>query len=71
VPEKILKRPKHPYRAPIKESLLHFNSTCGESISYIKLRESGIFNPSKVEKLIQKVNSGRHVGEFDNMALPE
>jgi len=69
LPEKILKRPKHPYRAPIKESLLHFNSTCSESISYIKLRESGIFNPSKVEKLIQKVNSGRYVGEFDNMAL--
>ena len=71
LPERIIKRSKHPYRAPIKQSLLNdknkemFNEYCSLS----KLKESGIFNEVKSEKLFNKIAKFENPNEWDNMAL--
>jgi asparagine synthase (glutamine-hydrolysing) len=70
LPKSILYRPKHPYRAPISPSLMNGN------IPYIKemlsercIQETGLFDPTKVSKLLQKLSTSSHPSEVDNMAL--
>ena len=70
VPGKILERQKHPYRAPISTPLFAANN--GRAEQYLSdgaLKESGLFHPDKVTRLMAKIRSGRRIGEFDNMAL--
>ncbi len=70
LPQKILQRPKHPYRAPIKQGLLLHNKDliqnyCSEN----SIKESGLFEYKKVSKLINKLLNFEYSGEWDNMAL--
>ena len=72
LPAPIVSRPKQPYRAP--------NSRCffegGQPLPYVKellsassLRRSGYFHPPAVERLVEKCQTGRALGEGDNMAF--
>ena len=72
LPEPILSRPKQPYRAP--DSRCFFSD--GQPLPYVKellsassLRRSGYFHPPAVERLLQKCQTGRAIGEGDNMAF--
>lgn len=70
LPDSILKRPKHPYRAPIKESLLNSNLDYVEYyLSDEILKRYNLFNPGMVLKLKDKLSNQDSTGEFDNMAL--
>jgi asparagine synthase (glutamine-hydrolysing) len=73
VPEEILKRPKQPYRAPDSSSFF-----CGgtvrrqwvaDTLSRDRVARDGVFDPDRVEKLVNKAISGRVIGNQDNMAL--
>ena len=71
LPERIIKRSKHPYRAPIKQSLLSeknkeiFNEYCSAE----SLKNFGIFDEVKSEKLFKKIAKFENSNEWDNMAL--
>jgi asparagine synthase (glutamine-hydrolysing) len=70
LPKEILYRPKNPYRAPIRNSFINnkffdLDSTLSEN----EIKKAGIFNPAKVELLIQKAERSQSVSELDNMAL--
>jgi len=70
LPEKIISRQKHPYRAPIKECLLNEDALyTKEILSDNFLNESKLFNISKVERLLKKLKVSKTVSEVDNMAL--
>ena len=70
VPDEIVNRPKHPYRAPIKQGLLTGRTDIiGDVCSETKMKESGLFDYNKVNKLITKLNKFERASEFDNMAL--
>lgn len=71
LPEEIVSRSKHPYRAPIKQSLLN-----GKNIQYIhdmlseaQLKRTGLFDSKKVGKLLRKIQTVENPGEVDSMAL--
>jgi len=67
LPHQIVKRTKHPYRAPIKQSLL--NESTMDMLSRSSFQNSFLFNNLKVERLLKKLQSAIYVGETDNMAL--
>ncbi len=70
VPEKIRRRQKHPYRAPISTPLLKTGAECIDRyLSDKTLKEAGLFDSGKVERLITKIRAQKHESEFDNMAL--
>jgi asparagine synthase (glutamine-hydrolysing) len=71
IPDSILKRSKQAYRAPIASSFFG-NKKPGyvkEVLANNELISTGIFNPDRVGKLIQKMESGPNVSEMDNMAI--
>ena len=71
LPETIVRRTKHPYRAPIQQSL------CGDSASdniktYLSenaLKRSVLFDPEKVKRLTNKMYLNKTLSEGDSMAL--
>jgi asparagine synthase (glutamine-hydrolysing) len=73
VPASVRQRPKQAYRAPNIESFFAH----GQPLDYVAdvlqaatLREVGCFNPTLVEKLVQKfMAKGKVMGEVDNMAF--
>lgn len=70
LPEKVINRPKNPYRAPISESLFKSNiSLLEEKLGSRNIREAGIFKEEKVKLLINKFGKLSNPGETDNMAL--
>ena len=71
LPYEITHRPKHPYRAPIKQSLLHTKNSfyTEEILSESYLKKTGLFDFKKVSKLINKLLVTEHPGEIDCMAL--
>lgn len=71
LPQKILARPKHPYRAPIGQSLLHrtLSDYSDMVLSDQALKNAGIFNTTKVRKLFDKLRTMDNPGEVDSMAL--
>lgn len=52
LPEKILKRKKFPYRAPIRISEWLKNEYLSEMVGFGRLREFGIFNPDSVGRFL-------------------
>jgi len=71
LPDQIIRRPKHPYRAPIKQSLLHgktFQLT-KEMLSERSLKKTGLFDSNKTAKLLHKILDMDSPGEIDGMAL--
>ena len=70
LPQSILDRPKHPYRAPIKNSLLNKNlQYIDYYLSDEKLKSYNLFNPVMVKILKDKLTKTDNASEFDNMAL--
>ena len=70
LPHAILERPKHPYRAPIVESLLKSNIPEHiEALSDRSIRQAGLFDPAKVKRLLAKLQSTSGASEVDSMAL--
>ena len=70
LPQSILNRPKHPYRAPIKNSLLNKNLQYVDYyLSDEKLKSYNLFNHSMVKILKDKLTKTENSSEFDNMAL--
>ncbi|MCC6253981.1 MAG: asparagine synthase (glutamine-hydrolyzing) [Ignavibacteriaceae bacterium] len=70
LPSNIIKRWKNPYRAPINKALLNNNLNLAKDYcSEDALKRSGIFDPVKVLKLINKLEKLDKAGEFDEMAL--
>ena len=71
LPAEIWNRPKKPYRAPIHRSFFnaHESPYVREMLSAAALRESGLFNPLAVEKLVAKIDQGQPLGETDDMAV--
>jgi asparagine synthase (glutamine-hydrolysing) len=71
LPDEITQRPKNPYRAPIKQSLL--NEKTGdytrEVLSEKSLEKAGLFDARKVTRLLSKLESVESPSEIDNMAL--
>ena len=71
LPEKIWRRGKRPYRAPIHRSF--FNEATPDYVrdllSESSVTASGIFNPVAVRQLGAKLEQGKMVGETDDMAL--
>jgi asparagine synthase (glutamine-hydrolysing) len=71
LPENVLKRPKQAYRAPVSGSLLSpsaSNYTSG-LLSDQGLKQTGIFDYNAVQKLIDKISTGKMVTELENMSL--
>jgi asparagine synthase (glutamine-hydrolysing) len=70
LPDSILNRQKHPFRAPIKNSLLNNNLQFVDYyLSDEKLKSYSLFNPSMVKLLRNKLTKAEKASEFDNMAL--
>ncbi len=71
LPERIRKRPKHPYRAPIRQSLLSgsVGAQTREMLSPASVEHAGLFHPQRVSLLVQKGDRSPHFSELDNMAL--
>jgi len=71
LPAEILRRAKHPYRAPIRESLLgcYASEYAREMLSEKAIKKAGLFNFEKVDRLLKKLQKVDSAGEIDNMAL--
>ena len=70
LPSNIIKRWKNPYRAPINKALLSNNLNLAKDYcSEDALKRTGIFEPVKVLKLINKLGKLDKASEFDEMAL--
>ena len=71
LPKEITSRPKNPYRAPIKQSILNAATAeyTKESLSAKSLNEAGLFDAGKVAKLLQKAQKVGDLSEIDSMAL--
>jgi asparagine synthase (glutamine-hydrolysing) len=73
IPKSVKSRSKQPYRAP--DSLSFFSRGKAtepyveEMLAPARLRHDGMFNPTKVGKLCDKIKGGRVIGAKDNMAL--
>jgi asparagine synthase (glutamine-hydrolysing) len=71
LPEQIIRRSKHPYRAPIRQSLLNGKTSrlTQEMLSERSLKKTGLFDSNKTNKLLHKILDTDNPGEVDCMAL--
>jgi asparagine synthase (glutamine-hydrolysing) len=71
IPEKILKRPKQAYRAPIKSVFLGSNAPeyVREMLSESYTRRAGIFDYSSVSSVLSRMQHTEVISETDNMIL--
>ncbi len=71
LPDAIWKRRKRPYRAPIHRSFFNDQAPgwVRELLSPDWLRRAGFFKPEAVNQMVQKLDSGKPLGETDDMAL--
>ncbi len=69
IPREILRRPKQPYRAPIRESLLPAGEPAPAPLSPASVRDAGLFDPAKVEGLLKKMRRLAQASEVDGMAV--
>lgn len=71
LPKDITGRKKHPYRAPIKQSLLNKKTTeyTRAVLSEKSLKMTGLFDVNKVTRLLKKMHKKDDSSEIDNMAL--
>jgi asparagine synthase (glutamine-hydrolysing) len=75
VPPSVKKRWKQPYRAPDANSFFdtRVERSRAEYVDYLlspeKIDKEGLFNSVGVQKLVDKVRTGRAIGTKDNMAL--
>ena len=60
IPESVVRRPKHPYRAPIREGLLNGEQEeIRAALSESALRKAGVFDPKRVSRLLERENASR------------
>ena len=71
VPTDIWQRPKQPYRAPIHQSFFGEGAPeyVLELLSERVLRESNLFDPVTVTRLVRKAQKNSRLSEIDSMAL--
>ena len=70
VPESVVRRPKHPYRAPILEGLFTGNQEeIRTALSESALRKTGMFDPKRVSRLLEKVRRAGQASEVEGMAI--
>ena len=71
LPEAIVNRPKQPYRAPGVPAFFEgsWQEEVRELLSPSTVADYGYFDAGRVQRLLQKLEAGREVGEKDNMAL--
>ena len=71
LPEEILRRSKHPYRAPIRQSLLNEKTSqfTKEMLSEKLLKRTSLFDSDKIKKLLHKICNMDNPSEIDSMAL--
>lgn len=70
LPPEVVHRPKQPYRAPIRRSLLDGDlSPARATLSEEALVRTGIFDAPMVLRFLKKLDQAEHVGEFEEMAL--
>ena len=71
LPETIVGRTKHPYRAPIQQSrcVSSARDKIKTHLSEDALKQSGLFDPAKVKHLLNKMYLNRSLSEVDGMAL--
>jgi asparagine synthase (glutamine-hydrolysing) len=71
LPKTICCRNKHPYRAPIKQGLLNETHRGGvrDMLTGSGIVDAGLFNPQRVARLLDRLESKPHASETDNMAL--
>ncbi len=71
LPQQIWQRRKRPYRAPIHRSF--FQDGAAEWVYTLLspqwLRRAGYFKPEAVNQMVRKLESGKPLGETDDMAL--
>jgi asparagine synthase (glutamine-hydrolysing) len=67
LPNQIRNRPKNPFRAPVNYLFSRRGNNNLDMVSPGSIKEAGLFDPGKVQRLINKLNSVS-VGEVDNMA---
>ena len=71
LPPEITRRPKHPYRAPIKQALMNQKTTeyVKDCLSETSLKRSGLFDFGKVARLVKKLEETKDPSEINGMAL--
>jgi asparagine synthase (glutamine-hydrolysing) len=70
LPQEILWRRKQPYRAPIVQSLLKTQIADHlDALSDSAVRKAGLFDSTKVGRLVTKLNASQTASEVDSMAL--
>ena len=70
IPESVVRRPKHPYRAPIAEGLLiGEQEEIRTALSESALRKAGVFDPKRVSRLVEKVQCAGQASEVEGMAI--
>jgi len=71
LPPEIWQRTKRPYRAPIHRSFFHSHEPVyvRDMLSEESVKKAGLFNPLGVKQLVEKVSTGKALGETDDMAL--
>lgn len=69
LPAVVLNRAKQPYRAPIGSELFQSDALIQELLSPTGLEQTGLFDSRHVSSLLQKITSGKEVGEVEKMAL--
>ena len=62
LPDAIVKRTKHPYRAPIQQSLCssYALDRVRDTLSESSLRQCGLFDPAKVKHLLNKLSTATY-----------
>jgi asparagine synthase (glutamine-hydrolysing) len=71
IPESIIKRPKQPYRAPIKSVFLSENPPAwvSEMLSDSYTKKAGIFDYDSVSSVLSRIQKTDSASEVDNMIL--
>jgi asparagine synthase (glutamine-hydrolysing) len=70
LPADIVRRPKNPYRAPIRQGLISQNNSLIEKYCTAEdLERADIFNSKMVDKLFTKARNSEALSEIDSMAV--
>lgn len=73
LPDRIVRRPKQPYRAPDAVAFLapDVPGWVADALSAMRISAAGVFEASAIERLVHRLSlaDGRPIGNSDNMAL--
>ncbi len=71
LPERIVNRPKQPYRAPISQCFIEGGNLSADLLTPDKLKEYGYFNVEQADRLISKArkNAEKQISARDDMAM--